>query len=159
MCFIGDHYLLYGTILCSLVSDSLQPHGLHGILQAILECSLFLLQGIFLDWTQVSCIAGRFFTLWATREAQNINYRHNNIYNIKYRQFLIMYLLNIYTYIYVLCIYMCMYMYVYMCVHTHIYVHMHICTIHVCSSSLDCPFIALMGTIVKPISVPVSRWL
>ena len=29
-------------------------------------------QGIFLDpgiWTQVSCIAGRFFTIWATREA------------------------------------------------------------------------------------------
>ena len=22
------------------------------------------------DWTQVSCIAGRFFTSWATREAQ-----------------------------------------------------------------------------------------
>ena len=31
-------------------------------------------QGIFLDpgiWTQVSCIAGRFFTIWATREAQD----------------------------------------------------------------------------------------
>ena len=27
-----------------------------------------LLQGIFL--TQVSCIAGKFFTIWATREAQ-----------------------------------------------------------------------------------------
>ena len=24
------------------------------------------------DWTQVSCIAGRFFTMWATREAPNI---------------------------------------------------------------------------------------
>ena len=24
------------------------------------------------DWTQVSCIAGRFFTLWATREAQEV---------------------------------------------------------------------------------------
>ena len=31
-----------------------------------------LLQGIFLtrDWTQVSHIAGEFFTIWATREAQ-----------------------------------------------------------------------------------------
>ena len=30
-----------------------------------------LLQGIFLtqDQTQISCIAGRFFTIWATREA------------------------------------------------------------------------------------------
>ena len=25
------------------------------------------------DWTQVSCIAGRFFTIWATREAQRIS--------------------------------------------------------------------------------------
>ena len=24
------------------------------------------------DWTQVSCIAGRFFTVWATREAQSV---------------------------------------------------------------------------------------
>ena len=32
----------------------------------------FLLQGIFptRDWTKVSCIAGRFFTTWATREFQ-----------------------------------------------------------------------------------------
>ena len=34
-------------------------------------CSHSLLQGSFWprDWTQVSCIAGRFFTVWATREA------------------------------------------------------------------------------------------
>ena len=31
--------------------------------------SLSLLQGI-RDWTQISCIAGRFFTSWATKEAQ-----------------------------------------------------------------------------------------
>ena len=24
------------------------------------------------DWTQVSCIAGRFITIWATREAQQM---------------------------------------------------------------------------------------
>ena len=46
----------------------------HGILQArILEwvASHSLLQGIFStqDWTQVSCIAGGFFTGWARREA------------------------------------------------------------------------------------------
>ena len=35
-----------------------------------------LLQGIFQprDWTQVSCIAGRFFTIWATREALALIY-------------------------------------------------------------------------------------
>ena len=34
--------------------------------------SLSLLRGIFptQDWTQVLCIAGRFFTSWATREIQ-----------------------------------------------------------------------------------------
>ena len=34
----------------------------------------FLLQGIFQpkDWTQVSCTAGRFFTIWATREALSL---------------------------------------------------------------------------------------
>ena len=36
------------------------------------------------DWTQVSCTAGRFFTIWVTREAQVIawfyaNLFHNNI--------------------------------------------------------------------------------
>ena len=30
------------------------------------------------DWTQVSCIAGRFFTIWATREAQK--YSRENWY-------------------------------------------------------------------------------
>ena len=67
---------------CSVVSNSLRHHGLHsilyiqytvhGILQArILEWLTFpfsrgssQLRG----WTQVSCIAGRFFTSWATRE-------------------------------------------------------------------------------------------
>ena len=35
-----------------------------------------LLQGIFppRDWTQVSCIAGRFFTIWATQKAQLFSY-------------------------------------------------------------------------------------
>ena len=61
----------------SVMSDSLQPHGLvHGILQArILEWVAFpFSKGSSQprDWTQVSRIAGRFFTSWATREAQNI---------------------------------------------------------------------------------------
>ena len=28
------------------------------------------------DWTQVSCIAGRFFTSWATKEAQECSNYH-----------------------------------------------------------------------------------
>ena len=60
----------------SVVSDSLWPHGLYSPWNSLGQNtgagSLSLLQGIFLtrDWTQVSCIAGGFFTSWATREAQ-----------------------------------------------------------------------------------------
>ena len=57
---------------CSVVSDSLQPHGLHSPWNSPGQItgvgSLSLLQRIFP--TQVSCIAGTFFTSWATREAQ-----------------------------------------------------------------------------------------
>ena len=62
---------------CSLVSDSLQPHRLYSPWdspgQSTGAGSLSLLQGIFPTWgrTQVSRIAGRFFTSWATREAHN----------------------------------------------------------------------------------------
>ena len=59
------------------MSDSLWPHGLytvHGILQArILEWVAFPFSRASSqsrDGTQVSCIAGRFFPSWATREAQ-----------------------------------------------------------------------------------------
>ena len=49
-------------------------YTVHGILQArILEwvvCPFFQESSQLMDWTQVSCIAGRFFTSWATREAQ-----------------------------------------------------------------------------------------
>ena len=59
----------------SVVSGSLWPHGLYspwnspGQNTGVGTLSLF--QGIFQfrDWTQVSRIAGRFFTSWATREA------------------------------------------------------------------------------------------
>ena len=69
------------SISCSVVSDSLQPHGLyslpsstvHGILQArILEwVAIPFSKGSSQprDWIQISHIAGRFFTIWATREA------------------------------------------------------------------------------------------
>ena len=67
----------------SVVSDSLQPHGLY---PSTLLCPGGLQAGI-LEWvaipfsrgssqprdlTQVSHIAGRFFTLWATREALDL---------------------------------------------------------------------------------------
>ena len=32
------------------------------------------------DWTHISHIAGRFFTVWASREAPTLNYRTTNIY-------------------------------------------------------------------------------
>ena len=61
----------------SVVSDSLQPHGLyvvHGILQArLLEwVAIPFSRGSSQprDQTQVSRIAGRFFTSWTTRQAQ-----------------------------------------------------------------------------------------
>ena len=75
-------YLLSITVLWSeseshsVVSDFLQPHGLHshGILQArILEWVAFPFSSGSSqprDQTQVSHIEGRFFTSWATREAQ-----------------------------------------------------------------------------------------
>ena len=58
-----------------VMSSSLRPHGIvHGILQArILEwVAMFSSRGYSQarDWTQVSHIAGGFFTSWATREAQ-----------------------------------------------------------------------------------------
>ena len=60
----------------SVVSDSFPPHGLYSPWNSPGQNtgvgSLSLLQGIFppRDWTQVSHIAGRFFTSWAIREAQ-----------------------------------------------------------------------------------------
>ena len=67
-------------VSCSVLSDSLLLHGvwptrptLHGILQArILEWVAIPFYGGSpwpRDWTQASCIAGRFFTVWITREA------------------------------------------------------------------------------------------
>ena len=61
---------------CSVVSDSLWPHGLYRPWNSPGQNTgvgcFSLLQGIFptQGLTQVSCIAGGFFTRWATREAQ-----------------------------------------------------------------------------------------
>ena len=60
--------------ICNHMDCSLPGYSVHGILQArILEWVAFPFSressqpG---DWTQVFLIAGRFFTIWATREAQ-----------------------------------------------------------------------------------------
>ena len=65
----------------SVVSDSLWSHNppgssVHEILQAriLLWVAFLFSRGSSWprDWTQVSCTAGGFFTVWATRKAQNL---------------------------------------------------------------------------------------
>ena len=72
ICFCVMRYIICESH--SLVSDSLQPHG---ILQArTLEWVAFPFSRRSSqprDWTQVSPIAGRFFTVWATKEGQHIS--------------------------------------------------------------------------------------
>ena len=59
--------------LCDPMDCSLPGSSVHGILQArMLEwVAILLTRGSSWprDWTQVSCIAGRFLTVWATRDA------------------------------------------------------------------------------------------
>ena len=81
----GQHFVLptvnssSGSISCSVISDfcdpmdfSLTASSVHGILQMrILEWVAIPFSRISSwpgDQTQVSCLAGRFFTIWATRE-------------------------------------------------------------------------------------------
>ena len=78
-------------VSCSVMCDYLWPHGLYGlpgpfvrgIVQArILEWVAIPFCGGFSkprDWTRVSCIAGRSFTIWASREALYIH-THTHIY-------------------------------------------------------------------------------
>ena len=60
--------------LCNCMDCSLPGSSVHGIFQArLLEwVAVLFSRGSSQprDWTQVSCIAGRFFTIWATREAK-----------------------------------------------------------------------------------------
>ena len=75
MCYLDCllWFSLAWTTTCSVVSDSLQPHGLYSLWNSPGQNtgvgSHSLLQEIFP--TQVSHIAGGFFTSWATREALN----------------------------------------------------------------------------------------
>ena len=63
--------------LCNPMVCSPPGSSVHGILQArILECiAIFFPRGSYQprNQTLVSCIAGRFFTNWATREALNVS--------------------------------------------------------------------------------------
>ena len=71
------------VLVAQSCSDSLQSHGFHGIPPGLSVHGVFQAQILELvaisssrrsswarDWTQVSCIVGSFFTVWATREAQ-----------------------------------------------------------------------------------------
>ena len=83
-CFAGRFLLAYqGSLikvtqscptLCDPMDCSLPGSSVHGILQGwIMEWVAFPFSrgsSQNSDWTQVSCIAGGFFTTWATRKAQ-----------------------------------------------------------------------------------------
>ena len=77
---LGIHIIESKNVSCSVVSNSLQPHdytlpgsSVHGILQAgILEWIAIPFSRESSqprDWIPVSCIAGGFFTVWASRKA------------------------------------------------------------------------------------------
>ena len=64
--------------LCNPIGCSPPGSSVHGILQArVLEwVAIPFSRGSSWprDWTQVSCIAGKFFTVWAIKEAQESNF-------------------------------------------------------------------------------------
>ena len=71
---VCDHSVTQSCpILCDHMNCSSPGLFVHGILQVrIIEwIAIPFCKGSFWlgDWTQVSCTAGRFFTIWATREA------------------------------------------------------------------------------------------
>ena len=76
------HWEFFIWGICSNSSNSmdcsLPGSAVHGILQTrILEWVAFPFSrgsSWTRDWTQVSCIAGRFFTIWAIREALTLVY-------------------------------------------------------------------------------------
>ena len=75
------------SVSCSVMSASLRPHGLpgssvHGILQAKIRqwATISFSRGSsrLRDWIRVSCVAGRCFTIWATREAPEVGRKWPN---------------------------------------------------------------------------------
>ena len=82
-----DPLILSISVICTVVSNSLRPHGppgssVHGVLQAKNTgwVTQSFLQRIFLtqDQTWVSCISGRFFTIWATKRVKWHAQRHQD---------------------------------------------------------------------------------
>ena len=77
--------------LCDPMDCNLPGSPVHGILQArILEWVAVPFSGGSSqprDRTQVSCIAGRFFTIWATREALVWLYSLNKIISLEIKDF------------------------------------------------------------------------
>ena len=66
--------LMSAAQLCLTLWDPLHCRSLGSSVHGILQASHSLLQGIFLTQglTRISCLAGRFFTIWATREATHM---------------------------------------------------------------------------------------
>ena len=84
-----SHFINYCVVaqlcpaLCNLTDCSPPGSSFHGNLQArILDWVAIPFSRVssqLRDWTHVSCPKGRFFTFWATREAQwNINVPHSH---------------------------------------------------------------------------------
>ena len=84
--FIRNVVCVCVCVSCSVVSDSLRPHGLqparllfNGILQARILGWVAISFSKGSSWprdrTQVSCTAGRCFTIWATREALQCSHK------------------------------------------------------------------------------------
>ena len=91
---LATHFLRSESESCSVVSNSLQPHGhvVHGILQVrILQWVAFpFSRGSSQprDQTQVSHIAGGFLTSWATKESSWNLITINSDYDIVSRYYL-----------------------------------------------------------------------
>ena len=75
--------------LCDPMDCSLSGSSIHGIFQArVLEwIAISFSRGSSWprNWTRVSCIAGRCFTIWATREAP----KNKHLFAIRYSTFLL----------------------------------------------------------------------
>ena len=90
VCSWIDKMTKWSEVKVSVVSDPLWTHGLYSPWNSsglnTGAGSLSLLQGIFSprDWTQVSCIAGGYFTSWATRESPMLVYTHTHTHTHTY---------------------------------------------------------------------------
>ena len=81
---VGCHVTQLCLILCDPIDCSPPGSSVHGILQAtILEWVVVSFSRVSSpprDQTPVSCIAGRFFTIWTTRETYIYKYTFSYIY-------------------------------------------------------------------------------